>query len=131
MALLDFLNPLKILTGPLERITDKIADAYLAKMKAATDKEKIAADERIASLERVRDVLIADTASGDRTNSRMRAAIAAPVAILLWKVLVWDKALGQWTGGSTDALDPNLWNVTMVVIGFYFAFSAVKLFRTK
>jgi hypothetical protein len=48
------------------------------------------------------------------------------VSILIGKVLVWDKALGQWTGGRTDALDPNLWQVVMVVLGFYFLSETVS-----
>jgi hypothetical protein len=36
--------------------------------------------------------------------------------------LIWDKALGDWTGGHTDALDPNLWQVIMATVGFYFLY---------
>ena len=64
--------------------------------------------------------------SGNRVNVWMRAALAMPVAILLWKVFVFDKAFGQWTFGTTDALSPELWQVVMIVIGFYFLADAAS-----
>lgn len=131
MGILSWLNPLKVVLDPINHITDKLADAYLARQKAMTDDKRIEADKTIAQLQAQRDTMIAEAQAGDKTNSRMRAAIAAPVAIVLWKVLVWDKALGQWTGGHTDALDPNLWKVCMIVIGFYFLYSAVKEITKK
>ena len=68
--------------------------------------------------------------AGDRINRLVRALLALPVAILLWKVLVWDKALGQWTGGSTDPLSAELWQVVAVVVGFYFVTdAAARIFR--
>jgi hypothetical protein len=49
------------------------------------------------------------------------------------KLYVYDKALGQWTGGHTDALDPNLWTVVTATIGFYFlyegAINATRIFK--
>ena len=99
-------------------IADRIAAAYEARERAPSDKDRVAADERIKTLETRRDVLVAE--SGSRINATIRAAIAMPVATILWKIFVYDKALGQWTGGRTDPLSPELWQVVMVVIGFYF-----------
>ena len=50
---------------------------------------------------------------------------------MLLKIFLWDKVIGSFVGCSqaakgtcgmftTDALDPNLWQVVMVVLGFYF-----------
>jgi hypothetical protein len=103
-------------------IANRLAAAYEAREKAKTDKEKIAADERIKTLQARRDVLVAE--AGNRVNGWMRAALAMPVAIILWKVFVYDKAIGQWTRGTTDALSPELWQVVMIVIGFYFLAAA-------
>lgn len=114
-------------------IASRLAAAYEAREKAATDTEKIAADVLVRTLEARRDVLVAET--GNRINSRMRAALAAPVAILLWKVFVYDKALGQWTSGTTEALSPELWHVVTIVIGFYFladaASTVTRTFRRR
>lgn len=118
------------LINPLSSVVTEIAKAKIAMANAQTDQEKIHAEERVKSLEARRDMLIARgnlqaaEAQVSPLNVIMRSVIAAPVAILLWKVLVWDKALGQWSGGRTDALDPNLWNVVMAVIGFYFLYEA-------
>jgi hypothetical protein len=49
----------------------------------------------------------------------IRPLLGLAVVVLVWKVIVYDKALGQWTGGSTDALDPKLWNVVMTIIISY------------
>lgn len=124
MSLLDYLNPLKIFLDPIEKVSDAISRAQIAKANAATDQERLYQEERVKGLEMKRDVLVKE--SPDSPNARMRNLIAAPVAILLWKVFVWDKALGQWTGGHTDALSPQLWTVIMYVLGFYFLFSAAK-----
>lgn len=63
-------------------------------------------------------VVIAE--QGNWFTRSVRPMIGFAVVILIWKVIVYDKALGQWTGGHTDALDPKLWNVVMVIIGAYF-----------
>ena len=113
-ALLGALNPLK-------HITDSIARYKIAATTAATDKERIYAEERAKGLEARRDIMVAESGTS-KVNSIMRAALAAPVAVLLAKVFVYDKAFGQWTNGTTDALDANLWQVVMAVLGFYFLY---------
>ena len=112
------------LAGLSDAITDiskAISDARIAAINAKTQEEKIAAEERAKSLELRRDVLVAESGVS-RANIFMRTLIAAPVAILFWKIFVYDKALGQWTGGSTEQLSPELWQVITVVIGFYFLY---------
>ena len=109
-------------------IANKLAAAYEAKQRAQTDQERIAADERIKALEARRDVLVAE--SGDRVNRLVRALLALPVVILLWKVFVWDKVLGAWTQGRTDALSAELWQVVSIVVGFYFVTdAATRIFK--
>lgn len=129
MGLLDFLNPLKIITGPLEKITEAIASVQLAKAKAMTDKEKIAADERLKTLEAKRDVLIAE--SGDKLNRSMRALIALPVVIWLWKIIVFDNVFGAWLGWSTPPLSDSIWSIVLTIIGFYFVDSIASRFQKR
>lgn len=118
------------LINPLATVATEIAKAKIAMANAQTDQEKIAAEERVKTLEARRDMLIergklqAEEAKVSPLNIIMRAVLTAPIAILLWKVYVWDKALGQWTGGRTDALSPELWQVVMAVVGFYFLYEA-------
>lgn len=101
----------------------KIADAKIAAAQAATDKEKIAADERVKTLEAKRDALVASPGIG---NSIMRALYGLPPAIYLGKLYVWDKVLGL---GTTDTLSPELWNILWTIVGFYFLDHTVRIFR--
>ena len=96
-------------------IASKIADAYAARQAAQTDAEKIAADERIKTLEMRRDVQVAE--AGSRINALVRLGFAAPPMIYLAKLYVWDKVLG-W--GVTDPLSDELSSVMWAVISFYF-----------
>lgn len=96
------------LTGALER-------AYRAKLDAETDSEKLAADERIKSLEARQQVILA--AQGDPIERFVRIGFAAPFVIYLWKVIVIDKVLG-W--GVTDGLSDSLDKILMIVLGGYF-----------
>jgi len=117
----------KALTGvtdTINGITKAISDSKIASINAKTQEEKIAADERTAMLEARRDILIAE-AKTSNANVYTRTFIALPIGILFWKIFVWDKALGQWTMGHTDALDVNLWSVVKVVLGFYFLYEGV------
>lgn len=108
------------LVNPLSAIADKIAAAYLAKQKAQTDQEKIAADERIKALEARRDVMLAE--AGQRTNGLIRAGFALPFLIYNAKLVLWDKVLSL---GSTDPLSAELMQIQMICIGFYFLHSIV------
>jgi hypothetical protein len=103
------------LVDPMSRIAGKIADARIASIQASTDKERIEQEERIKALEARRDVLKAE--SDGRVNGVIRALLAAPIVVFLWKVIIWDKVLAL---GTTDDLSENLWYVTMVVLGFYY-----------
>lgn len=119
-------------SGVINTLTAKIADARIAAINAKTEEERIHANERTKSLEAQRDVMVKTLESRanvmiaeaqvSKLNIVVRTFIALPIGVMLWKIFVWDKALGQWTGGRTDALDANLWNVVTVVLGFYFLY---------
>lgn len=97
-------------------IVSRIAAAYEARQNATTDRERIAADERIKGLEARRDVMIAEGRSW--INSLMRAFIAIGPAVYLFKIFVIDKVLCSTC--STDPLTPELWQVISWVLAFYF-----------
>lgn len=104
-------------------ITNAITNEKINLAQSQTTADKIAAGEKIASLQAKRDVLIAEAGTSN-INAYIRAVMGGSVAFVLAKIFVWDKALGEFTGGHTDALDPNLWNVVMATIGFYFVYEA-------
>jgi hypothetical protein len=114
-AIIAGLNALSGLGDAFTGISRNIADARIAALQAGTEKEKIEQEERVKALEARRDVLKAE--SDGRVNAIIRAALAFPVIVFLWKVIIWDKVLAL---GSTDDLSENLWYVSMMVLGFYY-----------
>lgn len=109
------------LFNTVNNVTNAIANERLKLISAKTEEEKILSQERINSLQAKRDLMIAES-NGSKINSIVRSLLAIGPTIVLTKIYVYDKALGQWTNGHTDALDPNLWNVIMATIGFYFLY---------
>lgn len=97
-------------------ITSAIANEKIAGINATTEQDRIASAERVASLQAQRDALIAES-SRSKFPIYIQSFIALGPAVFLNKIFIYDKVLKL---GSTDALDPNLWNVVMVVLGFYF-----------
>lgn len=113
------------LIDPISRIAGKIADYKIAAQNAQTDRERLAADERVKSLEARRDVMVAE-GSLSRLNIFMRFFLALGPAVYLNKIFIWDKVLG-W--GRTDALDSNLWGIVVAVVGFYFLYDIAARLR--
>lgn len=107
----------------INSITSAISNAKIAAINATTDQERIAAEAEVETLQARRDVLIADAAQS-HVDIYIRSLIAIGPAVYLTKIFIWDKVLNAWTNGNTDPLDPNLWNVIMVVLGFYFLATA-------
>jgi hypothetical protein len=106
------------LINPPSALAGKIVEARIAAAAAQTDRERIAAEERVKALEARRAALVAE-ASGSRVNVVMRAAIALGPTVYLLKIFIWDKVLKL---GVTDPLTPELWQVVTAVIGFYFLY---------
>jgi len=124
LAILGFLTGL---AGPLATIAGKILDTKTALAQAQSNDEKNRLNAAIEELHAQQAVLVAE--AGSRLNAIIRGLMAVPVMILLWKLLVYDKALGQWTGGHTDPLGSDLWKVVTAVIAFYFLYDIAARFR--
>ncbi|WP_347837763.1 hypothetical protein [uncultured Planktomarina sp.] len=101
--------------GGLGAITDRLADAYEAKTKAETDKDRIKADVTISQLEARQSALI--EGQGSWVSKAVQAAWAAPFVIYTSKVVVWDKVLKL---GVTDPLGQYEQNLGLLIAGFYF-----------
>ena len=121
--------------GPLADVFKKIQDTKVALAQASNESEKNRLTAQLGALQvqaqnlQTAANLQAEESHTTRLNVIIRSWLAAGPAFLLTKIYIYDKALGQWTGGHTDALDPHLWNVIMVVLGFYFLYSAASLFK--
>lgn len=121
---------LKALISPIEHITTEIQKTRQEKLKADTDQARIAADERIKTLEQRKEVLVAE--AGTPINQFTRTGLAIGPMIYLNKVFLWDKVIGSFLGHScykgecsvfnTDALDDNLWKIVVAVVSFYFLY---------
>lgn len=118
------------LFGTVNGITNAIANEKIAALTATTDRDRIAAQERVNSLSVQRDVLVADAAHS-KLDLYIRSLIALGPASYLLKIFLWDKVLATWTNGSTDPIDANLWTVVMVVLGFYFVTTTARMFALK
>lgn len=113
------------LFNTINGITNAIANERIAVVNAKTDQERIAAQERLNTLQSQRDVLVED-AKHSQLDTIMRFLIAIGPAAFLTKIFLWDKVIGSFTSDNvwkTDPLDPNLWGVITAVIGFYFLYS--------
>jgi hypothetical protein len=121
--------------GPLADVFKKIEDTRVQLAQATNESEKnrlvaqIEALQVQASVLQTQANLQAEEAHGTRLNVMIRSWMAGAVAFLIMKILVYDKALGQWTNGTTDALDDHLWYLIMVIVGFYFIHETVGLFK--
>ena len=124
-----WLNPLQIFLNPIEKIADSIAKYQSAKAQAETDEKRMEYDLKIKMLEERAKVLINE--SPKSPSAWVRTWIGAVIAFFLTKVYIGDKALGQWTGWTTDNLSPELWQVVMIVITFYFVYETVNLWKRK
>lgn len=126
--------------GTINGITNAISNERLAVIKAKTDEERIAAEERISALQARRDALV--IAQSNPWTVRVQTFIAMSAGIIIFKLLAWDKVVGSLSGCAgiagrddscaifrTDPIDPTQWAVVTAVVGFYFLANAIKSFR--
>ena len=102
-------------------ITSAITNEKINLAQAQNQSDQIAASERIATLQAQRDVMIAESQSS-RINAIIKAGFGISCLAPIAKIMIYDKALGQWTGGHTDPLSPELWTVISACTGFYFLY---------
>ena len=113
-----------LLGGGVAAITKSIREIRKDELDAKNTTERIKAEKEIATLEARRAVLVAEAKSN--WNVVFRAIMAFPFIAFVYKVVIYDKLLGL---GSTDNLSPDLWNLMMVVYGFYFVYETAALFK--
>ena len=100
--------------GVLSDITSKLKDAYELKLNAETSEKKLEAEQYIAHLQAQQAVLLAEQSRA--ITSWIRPAIALPVVIYLWKIIVFDTVLAL--GVTPDPGQFVNW-VVVTVIGAY------------
>lgn len=135
--LLSLLGLIPSALSTVNGITNAIANERLAKLKAKTDEEKIAADERILTLQARRDVMVARAGKG--WDSTATFLLSIPVIAFDMKILLWDKVASSFAGCSgkfgdlpgcevfnTDKLSPEMLAFVGAVHAFYFLYIAMK-----
>lgn len=101
-----------------------IKDAYVAKLAAGNTQDRIVAEMvgkeaelQMREAEAAKAILVAE--QGNWLTRSIRPLLGLSAAILTFKILVWDLALGQWTHGSTDMLtDQAYWLLTTIVVAY-------------
>ena len=78
--------------GAVKALTQNAQEAYETYINAANDKDRIAAEERMYLINARLEILKVEQRS--RMTSWIRPAIAFPVVVLIWKLVLWDTVLG-------------------------------------
>lgn len=119
---------LRLIGGP---IITGIIDGYKAKLAAGNTADAQAVD--LAKQEILGEIVNRQTEAsiirqeqGWWVTALPRPLIAFVVTFLLAKVMIYDKALGEWTHGHTDVLSPEIWDVIKTVIYAYFGGRTVE-----
>lgn len=101
--------------GGINAIGGQILKYQELKMKATNDKEKLEHEETIQRLEAQRDVLVKESES--RITSWIRPALALPVVLYWWKLIVWDTLLGL--GVTPYPGDHVVWFATAIPTAYF------------
>lgn len=124
------------LSGTVGKVSDNIKELEIKREQVKGDTKVKEIDAEIEALHYRKDVLVAE--AGSRLNAVMRASITLLTFPVLFKLLVWDKVIGSFSGCSgeaargvlhcgkylTDPLDVYQWGIITAVIGFYFLTSS-------
>lgn len=99
----------------LKEVTGNLQEAYKAKLAAQNDHEKLEAEQNIALLQVQRDILVAE--QGRAMTAWIRPALAFPVIVLVWKLLIWDTVLGLDVTPDPGVL---VMGIVWTILGAYF-----------
>jgi hypothetical protein len=110
--------------GGLSGIASQLRQAQKDRLDASNDKARLAADERVKSLQA--QMLAQTSGEASWLPKAVRAVWTLPFVIYTAKVIVWDKVLG-W--GVTDGLGSYERSIGMIIVGFYFLDATIGKIR--
>ena len=108
----------KLLTGGLvEKFTGPLLDAYRAKLNAANDADRIAADVDIARLEGLRSLALAEASDRWSATRIGRLLIVIPFGIW-WAAVYLVQVINPWFGLSLVVIDvpPSIHDMALILI---------------
>lgn len=114
-------------------IVNGLLTAQKQKLDAVGSHEAVAADlaKKAFELDSREAQVNAETVRAEQGNwitRSVRPLLAMPVIIIMWKLIVYDKAFGTWTQGHTDQLSPEMWwFCTTVTVAYMGGRSAEKI----
>lgn len=119
----NFLGWISGLGPTITSIFNKLEDARVALANAQNEKERIAAQERVATIQAQLEILKADP-----IGAFVRLAFTFPFVLYINKIILWDKL---WTAGKgyTPPLGTDIWALLMMIAGFYFLRWTIGKFR--
>ena len=100
----------------VKSVSNDIARVRIAAREAETEEKKAELHTEEQSLLAKRDVLVAEAATGSRWNQGFRIVLSIPAAVILYKVIIWDRTFGF---GFTHKLSTEEWTYIWMVCGFY------------
>lgn len=96
---------LKLLAGGVvEKFTTPLLDAYRARLSAANDADRIAAERAIKGIEAARDIAVAEAADRWSATRVGRWLIVAPFG-LWWAAIYLVQIINPWFGLSLVVVD--------------------------
>jgi len=96
-------------------VTSQLQEAYQTWLKAETNEAKLEAEKQLAWLSAQKEVIISEQRS--KLTSWIRPALALPVVLYVWKLIVWDTILQL---GVTNNPGEFINYIVLTVIGAYF-----------
>lgn len=133
MSFLASLVTTPIIGAILKPVVDGLLTAQKQKLDAVGSHEarvtelaqqQLALDKKEAEVQS--QIIIAE--QGHWVTRSIRPLLGLAAAVLTWKILVWDLALGEWTQGRTDKLSEQaFWLLTTIVIAYMGGRSAEKI----
>ena len=105
------------LVSPISAIAKEIARVKTVAENGKTDQARIAARERVSTLEAELVARQANRALGGRMTAWVQFVWAAPFILYNAKLIIWDKMLKL---GVTDPLSGDLMDLQLRIVTFYF-----------
>lgn len=106
-----------LLGGVVEKFTAPLLAAYQAKLTAQTDKDRLAAEEAIKSIEAARDIAVTEAADRWSATRVGRWLIVVPFG-LWWAAIYLVQILNPWFGLHLVVIDvpPRINDMALILI---------------